>query len=76
MNEQKYFIASAIRNLEVIGLLEKAGAEGFVLSCTTTAYMAMSETEHLAYEKEHPFVLYRDLDGNLTSTKPDGWNIE
>ncbi len=75
LNEQEYFVASAIRNLEALGLLEKAGAEVFVLSSIASAYMGMSETEQLAYEKEHPFVLYRDLDGNLTSTKPEDWDI-
>ena len=42
LNEQEYFAASAIGNLEALGLLEKAGAEGFVLSRTATEYMSMT----------------------------------
>lgn len=76
LNEHEYLIASGIRNLEALGLLEKTENSGFVLSGTASAYMVMSETRQRAYEKEHPFVLYRDLDGNLTPTKPEGWDIE
>ena len=76
LNDQEYFIASAVKNLEYLGLLEKSEDGHFILSSTATAYMAMSEIEQFAYEKEHPFVLYRDPDGNMTSVKPEEWDIE
>ena len=72
LNEHEFFVASAIKNLVALGLLEKSADGFFVLTGTASAYMAMPETEQRAYEKEHPFVLYRDLDGNLSSTEPEG----
>lgn len=76
LNERDFLVTSAVRNLEALGLMEKSEDGRFMLSGKGTAYMSMSELEQRIYENKTPFVLYRDENGTMTNTKPDGWDSE
>ncbi len=63
LHDREIFVRSALSNLEELGLVKKIEYGKFELSEKGAEYISMTEIEQRKYEKEHPFILFRDLTG-------------
>ncbi len=63
LHDKEIFVHSALSNLEELGLVRKIEDGRFELSEKGAEYISMTEIEQRKYEKEHPFILFRDLTG-------------